>query len=649
MENTNYQKIACQIVEIVGKDNIISATHCATRLRLIVKDKEVIDEKKLEKVPFVKGTFFNAGQYQIILGTGIVNKVYAEIEQMNLKPLSKQEQDAIIKKQQKGIKRLMRTLGDIFVPIIPVIAATGLFLGLKGCLFNNNVLALFGADTSMIPGYIITLVNVLTETAFAFLPAIICWSAYKVFGGTPVIGMVIGLMLVSPILPNAYSVADPNSGIEAVRAFGKIPIVGCQGSVLTAILTALIGANLEKKLRKVMPNTLDLIMTPFIVMLITFLVTILGIGPVMHIVELKLVQIVEFLIDIPFGIGGFIIGATYPLLVITGLHHTYTMIETSLLANTGFNPVITLCAMYGFANVGTCLAFFVKAKKENIRQTAVGAMLSQLFGISEPVLFGIQIRYNLRPLVIMLCSSGLGAALLSILNIQSNSYGLAVLPSYLMYIYEGRQLLWYFIVSLISVIFCFVLTYTFGIPKEILEVDNTNDKINDEVSFIESVVETEEKVGSSENSILIHSPLSGKAIPIKEVPDDTFAMEVLGKGMAVLPDEGKIVAPCEAKVTTLFDTKHAIGLITKDGVELLIHIGINTVELGGKYYEVHVAEGDKVKAGQLLVTFDIMRIQNAGYNVITPVIITNSDNYKTVEGETLETVKMMEPLVRVVK
>ncbi len=649
MENTNYQKIACQIVEIVGKDNIISATHCATRLRLIVKDKEVIDEKKLEKVPFVKGTFFNAGQYQIILGTGIVNKVYAEIEQMNLKTLSKQEQDAIIKKQQKGIKRLMRTLGDIFVPIIPVIAATGLFLGLKGCLFNNNVLALFGADTSMIPGYIITLVNVLTETAFAFLPAIICWSAYKVFGGTPVIGMVIGLMLVSPILPNAYSVADPNSGIEAVRAFGKIPIVGCQGSVLTAILTALIGANLEKKLRKVMPNTLDLIMTPFIVMLITFLVTILGIGPVMHIVELKLVQIVEFLIDIPFGIGGFIIGATYPLLVITGLHHTYTMIETSLLANTGFNPVITLCAMYGFANVGTCLAFFVKAKKENVRQTAVGAMLSQLFGISEPVLFGIQIRYNLRPLVIMLCSSGLGAALLSILNIQSNSYGLAVLPSYLMYIYEGRQLLWYFIVSLISVIFCFVLTYMFGIPKEILEVDNTNDKINDEVSFIESVVETEEKVGSSENSILIHSPLSGKAIPIKEVPDDTFAMEVLGKGMAVLPDEGKIVAPCEAKVTTLFDTKHAIGLITKDGVELLIHIGINTVELGGKYYEVHVAEGDKVKAGQLLVTFDIMRIQNAGYNVITPVIITNSDNYKTVEGETLETVKMMEPLVRVVK
>lgn len=646
MENTNYQDAARQIVEIIGRDNIISATHCATRLRLIVKDKEVIDVKKLEKVPFVKGTFFNAGQFQVILGTGIVNKVYAQMEQMNLKTLSKQEQDAIIKKQQKGIRRLMRTLGDIFVPIIPVIAATGLFLGLKGCLFNDSVLALFGADVSVIPDYIITLVNVLTETAFAFLPAIICWSAYQVFGGTPVIGIVMGLMLVSPVLPNAYSVADPNSGVEAVLAFGQIPIVGCQGSVLTAILTALIGAGLEKKLRKIMPDALDLIMTPFVVMLLTFLVTILGIGPVMHIVELKLVQIVELLIGIPFGIGGFLIGATYPLLVITGLHHTYTMIETSLLANTGFNPVITLCAMYGFANVGTCLAFFIKAKKENVRQTAVGAMLSQLFGISEPVLFGIQIRYNLRPLVIMLCSSGLGAAMLSVLNIQSNSYGLAVLPSYLMYIYEGRQLLWYFIVSLLTVVFCFVLTYMYGIPKEVLEADDAGSQ----GGSVDAPAKTQaaQIAGNGKMSVMIHSPLTGKVIPMNEVPDDTFAAQVLGKGMAVLPDEGRVAAPCEAEVTAVFDTKHAIDLMTKDGVELLIHVGINTVELEGKYFEVHAAQGDKVKPGQILITFDIAKIQNAGYNVTTPVIVTNSDDYKTVEGAAARTVRVMEAFIRIV-
>lgn len=267
------------------------------------------------------------------------------------------------------------------------------------------------------------------------------------------------------------------------------------------------------------------------------------------------------------------IGATYPLLVITGLHHTYTMIETSLLANTGFNPVITLCAMYGFANVGTCLAFFAKAKKENVRQTAVGAMLSQLFGISEPVLFGIQIRYNLRPLVIMLCSSGLGAALLSVLNIQSNSYGLAVLPSYLMYIYEGRQLLWYFIVSLFSVTICFVLTYMFGIPQEVLEADRTASQAGNDADVMETEPQTREKTVSQPISVRINSPLAGKAVSMKEVPDDTFAAQVLGKGMAVLPDEGKVFAPCEAQVTTVFDTKHAIGLTTKDGVELLIHIG----------------------------------------------------------------------------
>lgn len=621
MANTNYRAVAEAIVGIVGKDNIISATHCATRLRLIVKEKDSIDEKKLEKVPMVKGTFFNAGQYQIILGTGIVNKVYAEIEQMNLKTLTKQEQDAIIKNQQKGIKRLMRTLGDIFVPIIPVIAATGLFLGLKGCVFNDNVLALFGANSSMIPEYIVTLVNVLTETAFAFLPAIICWSAYKVFGGMPVIGIVLGLMLVSPILPNAYSVADPSSGVEAVMAFGNIPIVGCQGSVLTAILTALIGANLEKKLRKIMPNALDLIMTPFIVMLVTFCVVILGIGPVMHIVELKLVQIVELLIHIPFGIGGFIIGATYPLLVITGLHHTYTMIETSLLANTGFNPVITLCAMYGFANVGTCLAFFVKSKQKNTRQTAIGAMLSQLFGISEPVLFGIQLRYNLKPLIIMLCSSGLGAALLSILNIQSNSYGLAVLPSYLMYIYEWRQLLCYFIISVFSVVFCFVLTYMFGVPKEVL--------VSDDLALDEN--ETEEihtvkmDVKSVETEEFVVSPVKGDIIPIEQVSDPTFAQKILGDGVAVMPYEGKVYAPVDGKIVSVFDTKHMLALETDTGSQILIHIGIDTVKLNGKYFLCHVSENDYVKKGELLIEFDKKEIEREGYDTITLVILTNLD------------------------
>lgn len=620
MEGKDYRKAAEDIIRIVGKDNIVSATHCATRLRLIVKDKEAIDVKKLEKLPLVKGTFFNAGQFQIILGTGIVNKVYEEIENLGLKTLSKKEQDEAIKNQQKGVKRLMRILGDIFIPIIPVIAATGLFLGLKGCVFNDNVLGLFGASTDMIPDYIVTLVNVLTETAFSFLPAIICWSAFKVFGGTPVIGMVLGLMLVSPILPNAYSVANPDSGISAIMAFGKIPIVGCQGSVLTAIITALIGAKLEKKLRKIMPNALDLIMTPFVVMLVTFLIVILCVGPVMHVVELKLVSIVEALVHLPFGIGGFIIGATYPLLVITGLHHTYTMIETSLLANTGFNPVITLCAMYGFANVGTCLAFFVKSKNTTVRQTSIGAMLSQLFGISEPVLFGIQLRYNLKPLIIMLFTSGLGAASLSLLNIQSNSYGLAVIPSYLMYIYEGRQFLWYLIISICSVALCFVLTYLFGVPEEaMLPEDGMDDG---------SVLEMEAN-GEMTDGNKIVAPVSGKVIPLEEVADPTFAGKVLGDGFAIVPEDSMIKSPVNGTVELMYETGHAVGLSTDDGKEILIHIGIDTVAMNGEGFHIIAKTGQNVKCGDPLVEVDFEKIRKAGKSDSVIVIVTSGEKVET--------------------
>lgn len=646
MEGKDYKKAAADIIRIVGKDNIVSATHCATRLRLIVKDKDTIDVKKLEKLPLVKGTFFNAGQFQIILGTGIVNKVYEEIENLGLKTLSKKEQDEAIKNQQKGVKRLMRILGDIFIPIIPVIAATGLFLGLKGCVFNDNVLGLFGASTDMIPDYIVTLVNVLTETAFAFLPAIICWSAFKVFGGTPVIGMVLGLMLVSPILPNAYSVANPDSGISAVVAFGKIPIVGCQGSVLTAIITALIGAKLEKKLRKIMPNALDLIMTPFVVMLVTFLIVILGVGPVMHVVELKLVSIVEALVHLPFGIGGFIIGATYPLLVITGLHHTYTMIETSLLANTGFNPVITLCAMYGFANVGTCLAFFVKSKNTTVRQTSIGAMLSQLFGISEPVLFGIQLRYNLKPLIIMLFTSGLGAASLSLLNIQSNSYGLAVIPSYLMYIYEGRQFLWYLVISICSVALCFVLTYLFGVPEEaMLPEEGLDDGLSLEMAANGKM--TDEFVNTSENGKnkgnkeritgnKITAPVSGKLIPLEEVADPTFAGKVLGDGFAIVPEDSVIKSPVNGTVELMYETGHAVGLSTDDGKEILIHIGIDTVAMNGEGFHIIAKTGQNVKCGDPLVEVDFEKIRKAGKSDSVIVIVTSGEK---VETRSVENVK----------
>lgn len=461
----NYRETAQSILALIGKDNIVSMTLCATRLRLVLKDTSIVDTEEIENVDLVKGTFFNSGQYQIILGTKTVNMVYEEMKKLGVQALSKSEQEELVAEDDSKVKRIMRMLGEIFVPIVPVIAATGLFLGLKGVLFNESILNMIGLSAEIYPEFVVTLTNVLTDTAFGFLPALITMSTFKVFGGTPMVGMVLGLMLVSPILPNAYAVADPASGVDAVMAFDFIPIMGTQGSVLTAILTGILGSKLERKLRNVMPSSLDLILTPFVTIFVMLIVVLMGFGPIVHWLELLIISATEMLMNIPFGIGGFLVGLTYPLTVITGLHHMYVMIETSLLANTGFNQLITLCAMYGFANLGSALAYSLKADTPKLRQMATGGFMSQLFGISEPILFGIHLRHDLKSLYVMLFASGLGGALLQILGVRSNSYGLAVLPSYLMYIYDGTQLISYFIVSIVVTVVAYILTAKFALPK----------------------------------------------------------------------------------------------------------------------------------------------------------------------------------------
>uniref|UniRef100_UPI00403F0AEC PTS transporter subunit EIIC n=1 Tax=Candidatus Enterococcus willemsii TaxID=1857215 RepID=UPI00403F0AEC len=469
---TNYQKIGEDILTVVGKDNVQSITHCATRLRLEVKDREAIDDKEIEKIDQVKGVFFNAGQYQIILGTGTVNKVYEAITQNDKELENKVADLEEVKKEGNPIKRGVRTLADIFIPIIPGIVATGLFLGLKGVVLNDTVLGFFGTSSAGIPEYILVLMSVLTDTVFAFLPALICWSAFKKFGGTPIIGFVIGLMLVSPMLPNAYSVADINSGVEPLIAFGFIPIVGYQGSVLTALVIGIIGAKFEKFLRKRMPDSLDLMFTPFFVIAGMMLLGLLVLGPVLHFIEDGLVYIVEGLIHVPFGIGGLIIGFIYPLAVMTGMHHLFIMIETTLLASTGFNPLITLCAMYGFANAAVCFAISIKAKNNRVKVIGTSAGVTQLLGVSEPALFGITLRYGTKPLAVMLASSAIGGAVLSILGVQANSYGLAVILSPLMYIYDSYQLISYIAVGLLTFVGAFILTYLFAVPQELMVAED---------------------------------------------------------------------------------------------------------------------------------------------------------------------------------
>lgn len=465
---TDYKKIANEIVNVVGKENITSITHCATRLRLEVNDRSMIDDKEVENIDEVKGVYFNSGQYQIILGSGTVTKVYNEMMQDNGDLQDKEASVESIKKEGNPIQRGVRTLADIFTPIIPGIVSTGLFLGLKGVLLDDNVLNFFGTSADHIPEYIMVLLNVLTDTVFAVLPALICWSAFKKFGGTPVLGFVIGMMLVSPSLPNANDVANIHSNVEPIMAFGTIPIIGYQGSVLTALVIGILGAKLEKSVRKRMPNALDLMFTPFVVIFTMVLLGLLVLGPLLHVVENGLVFLVEHLIQIPLGVGGLLVGFIYPLAVMTGMHHLFIMIETQLLAATGFNPLITVCAMYGFANAAVAFAVGMRAKNNKVKVIGSSAGITQLLGVSEPALFGITVRYGMKPLAVMLGCSAVGGGILAALGIQANSYGLAVILSPLMYIYEPYQLISYILVGIATFVVAFILTYIFAVPKELL-------------------------------------------------------------------------------------------------------------------------------------------------------------------------------------
>lgn len=600
MTKTNYQEIAEKLVAVVGEDNIVSATHCATRLRLQVKDRKAIDDSQVEQVEEVKGVFYNAGQYQIILGTGIVNKVYAALQKTYA--FNEVSKDQMAKDEASPLQRAVRNIADIFVPIIPILGATGLFLGLKGVLFNETVLRAMGLTPNSIPEWLSASVTVLTDTAFGFLTAFICWSAFKKLGGLPIIGFLIGLMLVSPALPNAYAVAGGTA--EPIMAFGIIPLVGYQGSILTALITGMIGATLEKKLRKIMPNAMDLIFTPFVVILVSVFVALFVLGPIVHAFEGQAIKVIEMFLHLPLGLGGLIIGFLYPIAVMTGMHHMFIMIETSLIATTGFNPLITVCAMYGFANAAVCLAIALRTRNASVKTAGISATVTQLLGVSEPALFGVVMRTGMKAILVMLGSSAVGGMVLSLLGIQANSYGLAVLLSPLMYIYEPYQVITYVLVGIGTFILAFALTNFFVIKKE----TNT-------ISAKAQGKKTTDKV---------YSPIEGEIIPISEVNDQVFASKMMGEGFAVLPSNGTIKAPISGVVKMIAPTKHAIGIVTDDGLELLLHLGIDTVELNGEPFSLKIKEGQSLQQGQVIGTIDLDLIEAKGKDATVMVIITDS-------------------------
>ncbi len=608
----NNTEIAKKVIEALGgRENVNSVAHCATRLRVMVKDEEKIDKDTVENLEKVQGAFFNSGQYQIIFGTGTVNKIYEEVVALGLPTSSKAEMKAEAAKQGNWFQRAIRTFGDVFVPIIPVIVATGLFMGVRGLLTALGM---------TLPEDVTTYTQILTDTAFIILPGLVVWSTFRVFGGNPAVGIVLGMMLVSGSLPNAWAVASGGE-VTAMQFFGFIPVVGLQGSVLPAFIIGVVGAKFEKMVRKVVPDVLDLLVTPFVTLLVMSILGLFVIGPVFHVVENYILIGTKAILGLPFGLGGLLIGGVHQLIVVSGVHHIFNLLEVQLLAADHANPFNAIITAAMTAQGAATVAVGVKTKNPKLKTLAFPAALSAFLGITEPAIFGVNLRYR-KPFFLSLIAGAIGGGLASILGLAGTGNGITIIPGTMLYIGNG-QLVQYILMVAVSFALGFALTYMFGYEDE----ETVTEKAETE-KLVEE--ETTGNVPAALQDETIISPVVGQAVALADVNDPVFASGAMGQGIAIKPTEGVVYAPADAEVTIAFATGHAYGLKTTNGAEILIHVGIDTVSMNGEGFDQKVSQGSKVKAGDVLGTFDSAKIAAAGLDDTTMVIVTNTADYASV-------------------
>ena len=615
----NNTEIAKKVIDALGgRENVRSVAHCATRLRVMVVDEGKIDKDTVEDIEKVQGAFFNSGQYQIIFGTGTVNKIYDEVVALGLPTATTGEQKAEAAKQGNAFQRAIRTFGDVFVPIIPAIVATGLFMGLRGLLTQEAIMTALGV-TEWNADFI-TYTQILTDTAFIILPALVVWSTFRVFGGNQTIGLVLGMMLISGSLPNAWAVAS-GGDVTPQIFFGFIPVVGLQGSVLPAFIIGIIGAQFEKWVRKIVPEVLDLLLTPFITLLVMSVLGLFVIGPVFHVVEQYILYATEALLSLPFGLGGLLIGGVHQIIVVSGVHHIFNLLESQLVANTGANPFNAIITAAMTAQGAATVAVGVKTKNPKLKALAFPAALSAFLGITEPAIFGVNLRFR-KPFFLSLIAGAIGGAVASLLGLAGNGFGITIIPGTLLYV-DG-QLPQYFLMVAVSFALGFALTYLFGFEDEEKEVKKPSASAQETAETLE-----EAETGLVAEETLV-SPLSGDVVALENVNDPVFSSGAMGKGLAVKPSEGVVYAPADAEVTIAFETGHAYGLKTASGAEILIHIGIDTVSMNGNGFEKLVAAGDKVKAGTPIAKFDVAKIAEAGLDDTTMIIVTNTADFAEV-------------------
>ncbi len=630
------------LAAIGGKENVTAVTHCATRMRFVLGDDKKANVKTIEAIPAVKGTFTNAGQFQVIIGNDVPIFYNDFTAVSGIEGVSKEAAKSAAKSNQNPVQRVMTTLAEIFTPIIPALIVGGLILGFR------NVLE--GVHWSMLDGKTITEVSQFWsgvnhflwlpgEAIFQFLPVGITWSVSRKMGTSQILGIVLRICLVSPQLLNAYSVAStPASEIakDWVWDFGFFTVnrIGYQAQVIPALLAGLSLSYLEIFWRKHVPEVVSMIFVPFLSLIPALILAHTVLGPIGWTIGQALSTVVLAGLTGPVKwLFGAVFGALYAPFVITGLHHMTNAIDTQLIADAGGTALWPMIALSNIAQGSAVFAYYIMHRHdEREAQISLPATISAYLGVTEPALFGVNVKY-IYPFVAGMIGSSIAGLLSVTFNVTAASIGIGGLPGILSI--QPKYMIPFAGIMLVAIIVPMVLTFFFRKAGLFTKTEDDTElkeefAAQEEAEFASHTATPTALAESAE----VVSPLAGQVKPLSQATDPVFSSGVMGQGVVIEPSQGELVSPVNGTVTVLFPTKHAVGIVSEEGVEMLMHIGMDTVSLDGKGFEAHVEQGDKVVVGQQLISFDMDVIKKAGLVTETPVIITNQDDFQAdVEGD----------------
>jgi len=633
---SEYRQTAEAIIAAVGgRDNIAAATHCATRLRMVLKDESKIDKAAVDAIPLAKGNFLTAGQFQIILGTGTVNKVTAELLDITgVKQVSTQEAKDLGAAKGNLVQRFVKTLSDIFVPIIPAIVAGGLLMGLNNVLTAHDLVI---KGKTLIEAYpqwagLAEMINTFANAPFVFLPILIAFSATRIFGGNPYLGAVLGMIMVHPDLTNNYALAQATADgtLQYWNILGfSVAKVGYQGTVLPILVCSWILAKLERSLRRVIPASVDLLLTPLLAIFITALLTFTIVGPATRDAGIAFTDAIQWLYNTAGVLGGAILGGLYAPVVITGMHNSFIPVETQLIAdiaNTGGTFIFPIAAMNNISQGAAAFGALFCTKDAKLKGVASASGISAVLGITEPAMFGVNLRLR-YPFYAALIGTASASAYITLYKTKAVALGAAGIPGI---ISIGAQYLTPYIVGMVI-----AFAVTFSLTLAFARSRYNPERLAPTAAPLESAPAPKAAADADPIPAEWQMPLQGKILAAADIPDPAFAANALGASFAIDPagGDGIVRAPANGSVATIFPPRHAIGLETDNGLEILIHIGIDTVKLSGEGFTVLVKEGERITVGQELVKVDLAAIADKVPSLVTPVIFTAYDEGQTVEIE----------------